>query len=453
MVQQKTLVALAAFSFAQVQGITFDTQSADSVKSAASTIASGMISYYNGNETGNVPGLLPAPYYWWEGGALFDTLLRYWQMTGDTQYNDLVSQALVFQQGPNGDYMPPNQTKSEGNDDQAIWALAAMSAAELKFPESANTSWISMAEAVFNDQAARWDTSTCNGGLRWQIFTFNNGYNYKNSASNGLFFQLASRLARYTGNTTYSDWASKVYDWSRDIGFIDEKFNVFDGSDTTTNCTSVNHVQFSYCAGTFISGAAYLYNATSGSSQWKTTLDGFVNQTLAIFFSTGIADEEACESHETCTVDMKAFKGILAQDLTTAIQLAPYLESLIMPILQETAKAAADTCTGGVSGTECALSWTGSSDSSDFGLGQQLSALSYVQALLVSQAATPVTMSTGGSNGTVTTGGGASSTSTSGSSTTSGSAATTTNSAAVAVGKASISLVAALLGSVAWMTL
>ncbi|KAF8848229.1 mannan endo-1,6-alpha-mannosidase [Acephala macrosclerotiorum] len=454
MVQQKTLLALAALPFVQVQGITIDTTNADSLKSAASTIASGMVSFYSGNEAGNSPGVLPAPYYWWEGGALFDTMIQYWHLTGDSQYNSLVSEALVFQQGPNSDFMPPNQTKSEGNDDQAVWALAAMSAAELKFPEPANTSWVSLAEAVFNDQASRWDTSTCNGGLRWQIFAFNNGYNYKNSDSNGLFFQLASRLARYTGNTTYSDWATKVYDWSKDIGFIDSKFNVFDGSDTTTNCTSINRVQFSSYAGTFVSGAAYLYNTTGGSSEWKTTLDGLVNQTLAIFFADGIAKEVACESRSTCTVDMKAFKGILAQDLTATIQMAPYLESLLMPLLQETATAAAATCAGGLSGSECAFVWNGSGNSSDFGLGQQLSALSYVQALLVSQAATPITQSTGGRNETVTEGGGANSTSSSGSSTTSGPAATTTKNAGVTVGgEVSMSMMAALLGSAVWMAL
>ncbi|ODQ76852.1 hypothetical protein LIPSTDRAFT_102095 [Lipomyces starkeyi NRRL Y-11557] len=37
--------------------------------------------------------------------------------------------------------------------------------------------------------AGRWDTSTCNGGLRWQIFESNSGYDYKNTISNaGLFY-------------------------------------------------------------------------------------------------------------------------------------------------------------------------------------------------------------------------------------------------------------------------
>ena len=81
--------------------------------------------------------------------------------------------------------MPPNQTKSEGNDDQVFWAFAALSAAELKFPPPGGDypSWVAMGQAVFNLQTTRWDNHFCGGGLRWQIFPLNPGYNYKNIAA------------------------------------------------------------------------------------------------------------------------------------------------------------------------------------------------------------------------------------------------------------------------------
>jgi len=108
--------------------------------------------------------------------------------TGDTTYNDEVSQAISFQAGPNGDFMPANQTKDEGNDDQVFWAFAAMTAAELGFPNpTSGPSWLSMAQAVFNEQIARWDTSTCGGGLRWQIFAFNGGVRLTQSAISPSF--------------------------------------------------------------------------------------------------------------------------------------------------------------------------------------------------------------------------------------------------------------------------
>lgn len=92
---------------------------------------------------------------------------------------------MCWQAGTTGEFMPQNQTRDEGNDDQVFWAFAAMSAAELKFPspEAGYPSWTAMAQAVFNLQAGRWDSSNCGGGLRWQIETFNAGYDYKNMAS------------------------------------------------------------------------------------------------------------------------------------------------------------------------------------------------------------------------------------------------------------------------------
>jgi hypothetical protein len=83
----------------------------DSIKPAASSIAKVMVGYYNGTNSGNAPGLLNLPYYWWEDGALFDTLIDYWRYTGDGSYNDIVTQALLFQRGDGNDYMPANQSK------------------------------------------------------------------------------------------------------------------------------------------------------------------------------------------------------------------------------------------------------------------------------------------------------------------------------------------------------
>jgi mannan endo-1,6-alpha-mannosidase len=128
-------------------------------------------------------------------------LIEYWSYSGDAKYNDLVMQAIQFQVGANKAFMPENVTREEGNDDQAFWAFSAMSAAELNFPDppSGQPSWLALAQAVFNLQVGRWDTLYCGGGLRWQIFFANPGYDYKNTISNGAFFQLAARLGRYTG--------------------------------------------------------------------------------------------------------------------------------------------------------------------------------------------------------------------------------------------------------------
>jgi mannan endo-1,6-alpha-mannosidase len=47
----------------------------DSIKAASRILAHDMMSYYNGNQTGGIPGNLPLPYYWWEAGALFGAMI------------------------------------------------------------------------------------------------------------------------------------------------------------------------------------------------------------------------------------------------------------------------------------------------------------------------------------------------------------------------------------------
>lgn len=237
--------------------------STDSIKSAAGTVAYGMMSYYKGNESGQIPGLLPAPYYWWEAGAMFGSLIDYWHYTGDDSYNNVVMQALQFQVGAHNDFMPANQTFDMGNDDQAFWAMSAMTAAETNFqnPPENEPSWLSLAQAVFNEQIGRWDTSTCGGGLRWQVYQANTGYDLKNSISNGCLLNIASRLARFTNDSMYAEWPEKIWDWMETIGLIDEYYNVYDNSEADRlNCTQIDGNQWAYNAGTMLMGASTMYN-------------------------------------------------------------------------------------------------------------------------------------------------------------------------------------------------
>jgi mannan endo-1,6-alpha-mannosidase len=214
-----------------------------SIQQAASKVAHGMTSYYKGNEYGQIPGILPKPYYWWEAGAMFGSLIDYWRYTGDSTYNDMTSEAMLWQASSTRDFMPPNQTQSEGNDDQAFWGITALMAAESGFPDPPpdKPQWLALAQGVFNTQAIRWDNSSCGGGLRWQIQLFAPGYNYKNSISQGGFFNLAARLGAFTNNQTYYEWADKMYAWCESVNLISPTFQVFDGTDSLIKCTELNH--------------------------------------------------------------------------------------------------------------------------------------------------------------------------------------------------------------------
>jgi len=161
----------------------------------------------------------------------------YWHYTGDTTYNSITYTAILSQVGSTENFMQSNRYTSEGNDDQAFWGFAAMSAAEKNFTStpSGTASWLQIVINLWNSQVVRWDTSTCAGGMRWQIYSENDGYDYKNSVTNGAFFQFSARLAHFTGNATYVAWAERAWDWATGIGLIGENYDVFDGSNDLLN--------------------------------------------------------------------------------------------------------------------------------------------------------------------------------------------------------------------------
>ncbi|KAI1849636.1 hypothetical protein JX265_007973 [Neoarthrinium moseri] len=403
-------VGLLSLLFCPIGAIDIDFSSDSSIKAGAAEIAYGLVKYYTGNNTGDTPGNLPDPYYWWEAGAMFGALVDYWAYTGDDSYNKITFQALQHQVGDDADYMPTNQTRSLGNDDQGFWALASMTAAEMNFtnPDADQPQWLALTQAIFNEYVQRWNEAadTCGGGLRWQIYTFNNGYNYKNSISNGCFFNIAARLARYTDNSTYADWAEKIFAWEQSVKFISSEWQVLDGAGNggTDNCTEVNGALFTYNHGIFLHGAAYMYNMTE-SDTWKTRVQGLTDSLEGTFFQNGVMWEPPCES-SSCNTDQQAFKGHLARWMANTAKLAPFTHDTIMGLLKTTAAAAAQQCDGspasgfkGHAGTACGFSWLqGSTYDGKTGVGEQLNAMSVVMTMLTDSAPAPYTSANGGSS-------------------------------------------------------
>ncbi|EEP77943.1 conserved hypothetical protein [Uncinocarpus reesii 1704] len=372
-----------------------------SIKRAAKIAASGMTVFYTGHLPGDVPGNLPAPYYWWEAGAMFGALIDYWYYTGDSTWNDITIQAMLHQASPSTNFEPRNQTKSEGNDDQGFWGMAAMSAAERNFPNppADQPQWLELAQGVFNSQAPRWDTTSCGGGLKWQFFTLNRGYNYKNTISNGCFFNIASRLARYTRNQTYADWATKSWEWTERIGLITPTYQFYDGTNDKLNCTELNRIQWTYNAGVHLLGAANMYNYTNGDKIWRDRVQGIVEGLRTFFFEeTNIMFEVACEGINTCDIDQRSFKAYLARWMAATTQLAPFTRDLIMPKLRASAAAAAKACTGGNNGDTCGHKWTTGEFDGSIGVGEQMAAMEVFQSNLIAKVAPPVTESTGGTS-------------------------------------------------------
>lgn len=360
------------------------------------------MSYYINNQSSTATvsiGTFSPPlqvWYWWEAGAVWGGLIDYWAYTKDETYTSTVTEALLAQVGPDNDYMPPYYAGSMGNDDQAFWAAAALSALEYGYPEppngtAGNPTWQSLSEAVWNNLASRWNDTQCGGGLKWQVFPQNAGYDYKQTISNAGFFQISARLARFTGNSTYADWAVKSWDWMTEIGLITDAGDAYDGSDDLLNCTEINHIQWTYNSGMLLYGAASLYNYTNGSAIWSDRTTSLLNRAETIFFntlenSTGILIEQACEPHYTCNNDQWSFKAYLARWMAKTTVLAPFTKAAIMPLLTTSAQGAAKACSGPSDGVTCGARWYVGGYDGTYGIGQQLSALEVTQALLIDDA-------------------------------------------------------------------
>ncbi|MCJ1471415.1 hydrolase 76 protein [Lambiella insularis] len=390
----RNAAALAFLLTASVaQAIDLNISDADSIRNAAATIAYDMMSYYTGNTTGNPAdvGLLPQPYYWWEAGAMWGAMVDYWYYTGDTSYNDVVAQAILSQASPTNDFMMPVQHYDLGNDDQVFWALTAMSAAEYNLPNpSSNITWIELATNAFNDFTTRWNTTQCNGGLKWQIFPSNAGYDYKSSIANGGFFQLTARLARYTGNTTYLTWNDKVWDWMSGVNYISSGYNVYDGAGDLSpgNCSQVDQAQWTYNNAALIYGCAMLADITDSSTPWLNRTAGLLYTGTYLFFSpfansSGVMFEQQCEKANNCDNDQFSFKAYLSRWLYGTAKLLPDFENNIIDLMAPSALAAAQSCSGGSNGRSCGSRWWYPGFDGILGLGQQMSALEAIHGLLL----------------------------------------------------------------------
>lgn len=355
-----------------------------SIKQAADKISASLALYVPNNPFDGI-GLLPEPYFFWESAAYWNGFLDFGYMIGDQTFNNVTALALQAQRGPNDDYMPPNQTKVEGNDDQAFWALAALTAEDYGVPlpeqtkrDESPSNWTQLAINVFNEQVARWDEQSCGGGLRWQIFTFNNGYNYKNSGSEGTFFQLAARLAASTGNKTYADWAEKSWDWTKSVGLLADSGAVYDGVDVGNNCSNVNHLQWSQNAALFIRGASTLWGTSFDDGKWENRTTSLVQSATTTFFKDRIMIEPACGNEDRCNTDQRAFRYNLASALTNVGASHASTQQPISALLATTAQAAAKNCLG--NGT-CGFDWTRQGYDGKNGVGEDLSALGAITGL------------------------------------------------------------------------
>lgn len=124
-------------------------------------------------------------------------------------------------------------------------------------------------------------------------------------------FHIGARLARFTGNDTYVEWAERIFDWLVGVSFInttEDGWRIFDGALIAGNCTQITDLEWTYNYGLFLSGCAYLYNYTNDSI-WLDRIN-HIWERATVFFMPGtqIMYEAACQPTDKCDNDERCFK-------------------------------------------------------------------------------------------------------------------------------------------------
>lgn len=140
---------------------------------------------------------------------------------------------------------------------------------------------------------------------------------------------------------------------------------------------------------------------TNGDSKWGDRLSGMLKGVEQFFppqYGKDVMVEIACEPTQTCNHDQPSFKAYLSRWMAAATQIAPFTANIIMPKLQASAKGAAAQCVGGGDGNTCGRSWYSNKWDGKTGVGEEMSAMSVIQANLITKVAAPFTHNTGGTS-------------------------------------------------------
>lgn len=140
----------------------------------------------------------------------------------------------------------------------------------------------------------------------------------------------------YTGNSTFTEWADRTWDWTSSIGMISPTYSIYDGSDDALNCRELNHIQWSYNAGVYLNAAATMWNITADgpdAGKWRERTQGMLDGIQRTFFNGTIMIEAACEMSWNCNIDQQTFKAYLSRWMAASVKVAPWTHDIVMPLL------------------------------------------------------------------------------------------------------------------------
>ncbi|KAI3325567.1 glycoside hydrolase family 76 protein [Xylariaceae sp. AK1471] len=300
---------------------------------------------------------------WWHSGVALRAIAEYMLVTGSKDYLDMAANTVEIQRAPL-DWWPEGggDFRADSTDDTGWWALALTSLYQV----TGNSTYLDLAKEDETYMYAYWNTTTCGGGLIWNIPNMT----YHNAISNELYLELTATLHNLIpGDTYYLNQAIKEWEWFKASGMINSQGLVNDGLTEDASCVNNGQTVWSYNQG-IIAGLVQLSDATGDTSYLETArtiADAAVND--ASLSPNGILTEDGCATADECEPNGTAFKGIFIRSLAkldAVLEDHPY-----KPYIQNNAQSAYDNSRNGTD--FYGFSWQGPFDNGT--IGRQVSAV------------------------------------------------------------------------------
>lgn len=336
-----------------------DVNDINALKSATVAALKNLLSFYVPNSSG-VFDQVQTP--WHETGMIWGMYFDHAKYTGDTEFLDVVTGALVntsygSQQDLLGGAMSSTAATLLGrwNDDILWHSLAAIGGGEIYGATSempgANGPWITLAQKTFDEAYQQWDDQ-CGGGIYWSRDRNSASAPYKSLITQLEFVQQGARNFLQTKNNTALDLAKAALDWVFTSGLGNTQSGVlFDGMNVGACGQFTTHL-WSYNYGSLFGALAWMHRATGNNTYWD-LMTPFYTYAANTFSGQNVSNvvTETCEPNGRCNRDQQGFKAVYLRNLAYA-----YREST-SDQLKNSIKATIDASVAAMVQNSCDTNW------------------------------------------------------------------------------------------------
>ncbi|OAV89441.1 hypothetical protein PTTG_05992 [Puccinia triticina 1-1 BBBD Race 1] len=337
------LTRFLALSLPLTEAASLNVNDLSALKNAASAALKNLMSFYTPNPSG-VFDQAQTP--WHESGMIWGLFMDYAKYTGDTQFLDVVTGALVnTSYGPEQDLLGGAMSSTAAtllgrwNDDILWHSLATIGGAEIYGADSimpgSKGPWITLAQKTYDQTYQQWDGG-CGGGIYWSRDRNGASAPYKSLITQLEFIQQGARNFMENKNNTALDLSKAAMDWVFSSGLGNVQTGVLYDGMNVGECGKFTTHLWSYNYGSLLGALAWMHKAT-GNNTYLDLIAPFYNYAQLTFSGQNVSNvvTETCEPGAKCNRDQQGFKAIYLRNLaytyreTTSDQVKGAIKSTI----------------------------------------------------------------------------------------------------------------------------